>query len=481
MKHQHKIAILKYTTKNFWLLLIPLVRGLIAMNFDFYSWLRGAYWDIIVVLLIIGLAVLRWWNISYDVREEGILVRDGLFVRNDYLLPFKIASCVSARRSMWLRPFRAVTVAVDSDSHSASNKRGKADVELIIPLKDYRELYNEIPRESSSMKITYHASRGNLVLFSFVFSSTLSGVILLGTLFIQGGRIVGNELEEMFLTAVSDVTQAVQTIIKGVTPFAVALTLVIAVGWGFSFVSNLLRHINFRIKRYGENIFVENGFFSKWKYYINYSRINYADLRQNLLMKICKVMSVHASCTGYGKEKNGIPVFVPIPTRNRVMDSMRLILPKFTVNNISIKTKKSYIIAFVWFPVVFAALLPLIASLAESMFPRWDSIIRFVLVIAEIPLVYLLIVKLCAKFTTGIGIGDGMVTLKYCQFYQFHTVIVPKNKIVYVRLSQTIFQRFGKVCDVFVYTRGERASRHRIRGISLTEAENFAALCSSES
>lgn len=341
MKHQHKIAILKYTTKNFWLLLIPLVRGLIAMNFDFYHWLQGAYWDMIVILLMIALAVLRWWNIAYEIKEEGIFVQDGLFVKNEFLFPYKVAACVSAKRSMWLRPFGAVTVALDSDSHSASNKRGKADAELIFPLKDYRELYSKIPKESDSMKITYRASRGNLILFSFVFSSTLSGVIFIGTLFIQGGRIVGNELEEMFLTAVSDVTQAVQTIIKGVTPFAVALTLVIAVGWGISFVSNLVRHMNFRIKRYGENIFVENGFFSRWKYYINYSRINYADLRQNLLMKICRVMSVHASCTGYGKEKNGIPVFVPITTRNRVMDSIRLILPKFSVGNISMKTKKA--------------------------------------------------------------------------------------------------------------------------------------------
>ena len=480
MNHQHKIAILKYTTMNFWLLLIPLVRGLIAMNFDFYTWLQGAYWDILAILLMIGLAVFRWWNICYEIREEGIFVRDGLFLRNEYLIPYKIVACVSAKRSMWLRPFGAVTVSVDSDSRSAANKRGGADVELILPLKDYRALYNGIPRESSSMKITYHASRGNLILFSFVFSSTLSGVIFIGTLFIQGGRILGSQLEGMFLTAVSDVTQAVQTIIKGVTPFAVALTLVIAVGWGMSFVSNLLRHINFRIKRYGENIFVENGFFSRRKYYINYSRINYADLRQNLLMKICKVMSVHASCTGYGKEKNGIPVFVPVTTRNRVMDSMRLILPKFTVNSISIKTKKSYIIAFVWVPVFLAAAFPLLGAAAEAMFPHWESIIRFLVIMGEIPSVYLLIVKICAKFTTGIGFGDGMVTLKYCRFFQFHTVIVPRSKIVYVRLSQTIFQRFSDVCDVFVYTRGERASKHRVRGISRTEAEKFADLYSRE-
>ncbi len=481
MKCQHKIALLKYTTRNFWLLVIPLVRGLAAVGLDFYgfyNWLRGAYWDIMAIAAIIGLAYLRWKNIRYEIKNDGIFVRSGVIVKNEFLFPFNAISCVSAKRSVWLRPFRAVTVSVDSDSHSASNKRGQADIELIMPLNDYKELFGKVPKDSGDMKITYHASKGNLFLFSFVFSSTLSGVIFIGTLFIQGGRIVGSELEEMFFNAVSDVTQVVQTIIKGVTPFAVALTLVIAIGWGFSFVSNLLRHIDFRIKRYGENILVENGFFTKRRYYINYSRINCADLRQNLLMKICRVMSVHASCTGYGKEKNGIPVFVPITTRNRVMDSMRLILPKFTVSNISVKTKKSCIAAFVWAPVLLAVVFPVAAWLMKREFPRWDSVINFLLIMAEIPAVYLLIVKIFAKFTTGIGTSDEMVTLKYCSMYQFHTIIVPKNKIVYVRLSQTIFQRGIDACDVIVYTRGERASRHRIRGISVSEAENFAHSCS---
>lgn len=474
MNRQHKIAILKYTTKNFWLLLIPLVRGLIAMEFDFYNWLQGAYLDIIVVLFIVGLAVLRWRCIRYEVREEGIFFKYGIVLRSEFLVPYRAVSCASAKRSMWLRPIKAVSLSLDSDSHSLTNKRGRADMELIVRLKDYKQIYKKIPNRSTNAKITYHASKYNLIFFSLVFSSTLSGLIFIGTLFIQGGKIVGNKLEEIFITAVSDVTSIVQTIIKGVTPFSVALTLVIALGWGFSFVSNLLRHINFKVQRYGENIFVENGFFSKWKYYVNYSKINCADLRQNLLMKICRVMSVHVSCTGYGKNKNEIPVFVPITTRDRVIGSMRLILPNFSVSSISLRPQKYYILPFIMAPLLSAAALPLAAYWAMKIFPAWDSIIKFLLIMGEIPSVYLLIVKITAKFSTGIGLDEETITVRYCRFSQFHTVIVPKSKIVYVKLTQTVFQRFNKTCDLWIYTRGERAARHRARGIDIAAAENFA-------
>lgn len=474
MTRQHKIAILKYTTRNFWLLLIPLVRGLVAMKFDLYHWLQGAYLDIIVILAIFGFAVLRWWFVQYQIQENGILMCTGMIVRNEYFIPYSVISCASAKRALLLRPVKAVTVALDSDSHSVSNKHGKADVELVVTLTDYTKLYNKIPIVSTNTKITYEASKGNLVFFSLLFSSTLSGVIFIGAFFIQGSRLVGRELEERFLSVVNGMTEFMQSVVKGVTPLSAALTLIIAAGWLLSFITNLLRHFNFKIKRRGSNIFVENGFFSRWKYYVNISKVNYADLRQNLLMKICRVMSVHVSCTGYGKSRSEIPVFVPITTRQRVLSSMQMMLPDFTMSNISLRPKKTYVMGYIWVPLVMSLAFPVGAAVLIRIFPGWADVINFLGAMAEIPSVYLLIVKIAAKFTSGIGVGEGTVTLKYCKFSQFHAVIVPKSRIAYVRIRRSLFQRVGKCCDVWVYTRGERAARHRIRGINVDEAEKFA-------
>ncbi|MGN0674645.1 MAG: PH domain-containing protein [Oscillospiraceae bacterium] len=478
MSRQHKIAILKYTTKNFWLLLIPLVRGLIAVGFDFYNWFQGAYLDIIVITLIVGMAVARWYFITFEIGDEGIYVNSGVLVRKKCMLPYSAVSCASAKRSMWLRPIKAVTFSIDSDSIPMAGKRSGVDLELTVKLKDYIKIYNKIPNQSTNAKITYRASKSNLIFFSFVFSSTLSGVIFISTFFIQGSKILGNKLEEHFFNAVSGVTVAVQKIIDGVTPVSVALTLIIVLGWGISFISNLLRHINFSIQRCGGNIIVKNGFFSKWKYYINISKVNCADLRQNLLMKICRVMSVHVSCTGYGKSRNEIPVFVPVTTGRRVMSTMEMTLPNFTPCNISVRPKRTYILAYIWAPLTAVLAAPAAAVIAVYFFPLWQSIIKFLLVMAEIPAVYLLIVKITAKFTSGIGLSDSAVTMKYCSGSQFHTVIIPKSRVVYVRLSRSIFQRFNGCCDVWVYSRGERAAKHRIRGIRFDEAEkivrNFA-------
>ncbi len=475
MKRQHKIAILKYTKGNFWLLLIPLIRGLVSMKFDFYHWIKGAYLDIIVILFIFALAYIRWYFVTYEVKEKEIYVRNGVLFRGEFSLPFSVVSCATCCQKLLMRPIKAVKISLDSDSHSVPKKHSDADVTLIVSDTDYLQIFNKLPSQSTKMKLAYQVSKKDLVIFSLLFSSTLSGIIFMGTFFIQGSRLVGERLEQEIFSAVNNVTEAVKIVAEEATPFSVALTMVIGAGWLLSFLTNLFRHIRFAIHRRGENIVVENGYFSHWKYYVNYSRINYADLRQNLLMKFAKIMSVHVSCTGYGKSKNEIPVFVPVTTRRRVMSTMEMMLPDFTQSNITLKPKRTYILAYIWLPLVLTAAVPAAAIWADSIFPDWTGAIKFLAAMLEIPSVYLLAVKIAAKLSTGIGTGDETLTVRYCRAYQFHTVIVPKARVAYIKIRRTPFQQVGGLCDVVIYTRGERVQGHKVRGVRLSEAEFFAA------
>lgn len=473
MKHQHKIAILKHIKGNFWLLLFPLIRGLAAMKFDLYNWIKGAYLDIIVILLVLGLAYLRWYFVRFEIKEKEIYVRKGLLFRNEFSLPYSTISCAAYSSPFLFKPFKAVKIFLDSDSHPISKKHNKADVELIVSETEYLHLCNKIPTKYASMKIGYQASRKDLIIFSLLFSSTLSGIIFMGTFFIQGSKLVGERLEQEFFSAVNNVTETVKIVAKEATPFSVALTMIIGAGWLLSFLRNLLRHIRFEIHRRGDSIIIENGHFSHWKYYVNYSRINYADLRQNLLMKIAKIMSVHVSCTGYGKSKNEIPVFVPVTTRHRVMSTLEMMLPAYTQSNISIKPKCTYIMAYIWLPLVLTIGVPIAMAVLSKVFPEWSVTIKFLGTMLEILSIYLLAVKAAAKLTTGIGIGKDTLTVKYCRAYRFHTLIVPKERVAFIKIRRTPLQRFGDCCDVIIYTRGERALKHQVRGIIVDEAENF--------
>ena len=371
LKKQHPIAIIQYTKKNFWLLLIPLARGLYALNFDFAKWLAGAYLDILVLVAILGLAVLRWSCVKYEFDEKGIRFRSSFIIIAEYKIPYSVITSVSAKSPLLFRPLKAVKIFIDTDTHSVLNKASEADMKIVVPYSEYKDLQKIMPESNSTAKLTYTVPKIKLLLFSVLFSSTLSGIIYVGTLLIQGGKMVRTELESTFVTAVNGVTSAAARILNGVTPVTVGIIMVIAAGWLISFMSNYLRHIRFRIARRAEIITVKSGFFSRWYCRLDTKKINYADLRQNLLMKICKVTSVHVSCSGYGKEKNALPVFVPMTTSKSVNGVMRMLLPEFLSDGTDINPHWNYIMRFLGIPItaIFSVMIGGFAAIL--FFPEW--------------------------------------------------------------------------------------------------------------
>ena len=60
MYREHPVNIIKYAGKNIWLLIFPLLRGIHSIRLDvraFYYWLQGAWFDLLVVLVILAVLV----------------------------------------------------------------------------------------------------------------------------------------------------------------------------------------------------------------------------------------------------------------------------------------------------------------------------------------------------------------------------------------------------------------------------------------
>lgn len=480
MKRQHPIAVLRYVSKNFWLLLIPLVRGLLALKFDFYNWLSGTYLDILIVLAIFGAAFFRWWNINFKTTKSGIYVSSGLFVREAMRIPYSSVTTFTVKKPFIMRPLRAVTLYLDTDSSSTVNKPEDPDIKLVLKEKDVQELLKYIelskaPNEKNDR--SYKPNKRRLLFFSLAFSSALSGLIYFGTFLIQGGKLVGDELEERFLGAVNNVTKVAEKVIYGITPVTVGIIIIIGMGWLYSFVSNYLRHINFEISKSKNGVQIKSGFFSRWRYFINSDKINYADLRQNLLMKIFRVMSVNISCSGYGKQKNEIPVFVPVTGNKNVAEVIEGFLPEFSSDEGErFDVRAGYVMKFLGPPTVLIFAIIAAFAGAVAFFPEWYSVTLFAAVMGEIVAVHLLMVNLAAFVSNGVEVCEKSIVVRYCKAFGFHNVIAPINKISEIKISQNFLQKFNGSCNFILYTRGERAVKHTVRGMQLCDAEKAAEL-----
>lgn len=464
---QHPIKILGYTTRSFWLLLIPLARSLIALKFDIASWLKGWWLDILVISVIFLYAFLRWFFITFTINESSITANTGYFGLSKAKIPFDKICSVSCTQGVLYRPFKAYKVYIDTNSGSDFS----SDLVLAMKKSDIEKLQKISEKESSTKPVfSYQPRKINLVIFSLLFSSTLSGVILFAALIIQSSRIIGRELEERFFSVLSSYARYLTVRLPR---YVVIVAMVVILGWLYSFTLNILRHWKFNITRSDRTLIINSGIITKRFHMLSVDKINYVDIQQSLTMKLFGICSVHIHCSGYGKSRREIAALIPITTLSEVEKTVGLLLPELAPPDTELKPRLKNIMRFLWPPIWLCVGIPAVCAVLMYFFPGWSEIIRFVGIIAEIPSLWLLIVKVASAFTTGIGADYSFAVFSYCKLYKFHTVIVDRSKISKVSLYQTPMQVIAKNCSLKFNTHGESSVTHRIKNFPLSKAEDY--------
>ncbi|MDD7429383.1 MAG: PH domain-containing protein [Oscillospiraceae bacterium] len=475
IRHQHPIAVLRYTNKYFWILLIPVVRTLIAYSFNLVHLMRVMWWDILIIAFFFLLAWLRWYFTEYMLGDDSILCVNGFIAKQASEIPYSKISAVTAEKYMWMYPLKCSYILIDTDAKSTEMKKTSPDIKLIMRDDDIDRVFSIVKRQDMDENVyTSRISKGSLVSFSLLFSSALSGVTLLGALLINAGDIVGDTLQNTFFSAVNTAAETVNKkalyIIAKIPTVTITIAIIIFIGWLISFLGNLLRHMHFTFEKRGGSITISDGFLTQRKYHIQRDHINYADLRQNLLMKLFRVMSVNVNCSGYGKGKNEIPVFIPISKSAKVRSILKRIFPDMEWEADTIPIKFRYIWRYVGPPAVILNLITVAAGVLICLFREWFDVIFFTMIMAQVPILWLLIVKTAAFCTSGVSYNREVVCLKYCRGYEFHTILVPEDRISKIVISRNIFQQFNGSCDFIVYTNSEYTKSHRVRGVDYRSA-----------
>ncbi len=498
MKRQHFLAVVGYTSKRFWMLLIPLLRGLLSIRmqdgidtirFDVVRWAKGTKWDIAVVLLMIFAAVWRWLFTKYDIRDDRIILMQGFIFRRKKEIRFSNICAAAVEEDPLYLALGISRVMMDTDAPCSTKKA--SDVNLVLNKGDRQHLLSKLTvlfADRSSIKSSYTVPLYIMMLFSFFFSSAFSGVVLIMTALSVSTSIIGETLERDFVNLVSGLSDAfielIWKLISGIDPAGVAVSVVIGTGFLMSFMFNTVRHLNFRIIRRGNCILISSGLLVRRIYCINTKKISMTDMRQNLMMKLFGLASVHISCTGYGKRKREIPVFIPIcatrrkrPTgRKGLFDIdtvMEDILPEFVADTDYIRPDMLYAWRFLWPPALLVISIPLIVMILIVLIPYWYELLRFLAIISAIPAVWLVFAKAIAFYTTGLDIDKNKLSARYCKWFSFHSICVPLERLSKIRITQNLPQRINRSCDITVYTAREYTDGHLIRSMNVSQVQKL--------
>lgn len=472
----HPINILENTSRYLILLLLPLLRALLRSGDGFYVWLRGAWFDLCIVGLILALGIYRWYVYQFSFDREGIYIYKGVFFRQNRYLAFQDLTALSVQEPWYYLPIKAVRLNADTDG--GSTRSADFTITLRKSIADRIFLTAKRPfTKSDDLKRYYIPGNLYIALFSLLTSNSITGAIYVSTSVSQIGDIFGQDIEDLIVTSF---TRLVNLLAFGLPPAAAIVGYVIFGCWFFSFVMNLVKHLRFEAARRGKTLEVSAGLFTRRRITIAVQRINYLLIRQSLLSKLFGFFSVFIQCTGYGKLKNEMSVLMPSGEFGELGANLTMLLPEIPLTKRQIKPKLINLSRFLIPPLAAIGCLLGAGLLALHLFPSFHSTLIFLLVIAEIPAVWWLLVKIFSFFFTGIGTNDDVITIYYTFGYQVLTSSIPRDKISKIEISQTLFQISTHCCDVTFCTYAEGQKRQKVLNMNLPEVQELLNLRDSD-
>lgn len=473
MYHEHPLKIIKNAAKNIWLLIFPFLRGIKTMHLDFnvfYNWIMGAWFDILVILIILGYGYLRWLFTWFRFDENEVSLISGIFVKKETLIPYDNISAVTAEHSFYLRPFKAVRLKIDTCGGAFNS----SDMSLIMRRSDSWQLHHKMPVSQDKMKKTFEIRPKllTIIFFSFVFSSSLSGAVYIAALFFQFGKVSRDLLEHELKNALNQLTSEVSSkFALSIPPAAIIVGILIIFTWLMSFISNIFRYAGFTMKKDKTSLQIKMGAVTRRNYHIVTNKINYIDMRQSLIMKIFRKTSLNISCSGYGNQKNELPVLLPILSRRQANCALDILDFGKRIGKRSVKANKAAVLTFLGIPLSFCIGIPVVSAVIIHIFPSVSEFVAPFAIMSEIPSLWMMIVKIIALITTGISIENEFICIRYSRFFAFHTVLADRKKLVKAQIVQNPIQKKLGRCRLEFYFNSEIPKKNKLNGINLKDAE----------
>ena len=235
----------------------------------------------------------------------------------------------------------------------------------------------------------------------------------------------------------------------------------------FGVLQKLSAYYRIKLSRGDKTLTVSGGLFGKYVYGLSVSKISSIDFGFRLILRLFKRYSVLIGIPGYGGG-GFLPVLVPSNPLLEAARGQKSLLPEFSGYYCPIRPDiKSFRLHNSLPFLALAALSALSLSVCAALLPEFRT---FVIIWGSVFVLLFLweaFNKAYAACQTGIGFHRDHISAMYELHRVFHRVILPKQKIIGIKITQDPLQKRYGTCRVVIYERGLRAKKHIIRAMPL--------------
>lgn len=472
----HPIALIKEIITNIRRNIVPIVVGLFsvfrAINSRGYLPNWAVYLIIvIVVLLVLTPAVLKYITYKYTLEDQGIRIKYGLIFRKNTYIPYERIQTVQKKQWFFFIPFNVCQVLIET-----AGGNGKAEADLVaVPvgvvdeLKDLRDgkkaAIQEATPETEEKEVaeaeieapekTVVLQTKQLILMA-VTSGGVFGTLLIVLAFMQQFRdVIPTDWME---------TQAEQLWKMGIIVFIILIILLLLVLWGISIVTTLFKYFQFKLMKYPHSLVIEKGLLERNHTTISLARIQGITIIESPLRQMLGLVAVKVITAGNsGDEKqSGDILLLPIMKKDLALKTLKEMLPNyvFEIEEME-RAPKSSLRRFLRIYLIWTIIPALVASI--MFFPL--GLVSFILPI-------LAGIKAISSYrATGLFTEKHTLLVQSRPFISKLTHIIRKERIQGLSIRQSIWMEKGTSRHLNVWLKsGSTSTEAFVRYINKDQA-----------
>ncbi len=437
------------------LLVLPLLQNLLFNPTTLLAMITNYGLSILCVILLFVAITLEYRSILYVEKENSVYTKKGFFFKRRADIPYECIQSVYIQKKILPRlVFGARKYIINTPGSYTAN----GDYAIYLRRRNAIALTENI-FEKTERELKYHGGFLRIILMAATWSNALTGLLILAPMLYKISGVAGDYLRNYFIEKM-DISDYIIKI--GVPPALSGIATLLIIGWCFAYLVQLVRYSFFSTEISGNVINIKRGFLDRSEFITTTDKINALQIRQSVLMLVLNLKSAFIQTIGSGVQKGDKSLLVPADRENKINEILEKITTLPKKENYKITPRSRDFMSYLWFP-FYSIAGTVLAMVVLDYFGYFGEIVRIPLIVTLFIFIYWFFFRIYTFKNSALTICDKSVQIDYFSRLNITGTYIPYDKIQYVRVYQSPWQRLYKTANLRIYIYSNRSKYYKIK------------------
>lgn len=457
----HPYTVLTYLSRFTYLLIIPLLQHLLFQPQTLAETIATVGVNILFVLLLVFTAVWEYRSIVYRFNPKGIYLRHGWLIKRTANVPQRCIQSVSVQKNIFPALFGAVKVHIDTPG----SIKNRSDVSLCLSRRKTNQVTGRL-FDADDVTIVYKSPLFRVLVMAATWSNSFTGLLIFAPFINRVGTVLGEEFSARLYEGIN---LGVYLAAIGLPPAAAYVAGIFVFGYLVAYAVQVFRYGRFSVCRTGSRLIINRGLLSRNTFITETEHINAISARQSVLMLLFRLKSVYIHTIGSGKAKGDKSLLIAAQNSKTIDRVLFRLSGRSLSFEKGVTPPKRKLKSFLFLPCV-CLLCTAPAAFLLGALGLYMEILSLLLWLGVPLLSVWIMFRFAAYKKTALAWSKEAVML--CGFRRLNLTqnAVPFDKVQYIVIKQSVFQKFSSCCHVTCYIYSDHRQGFTVRNIDYNEA-----------